>query len=76
MNEKGLETVITLEETPNFSETEEKPLKSKNFQTKKVDINVLKARAQEIEDKEKKRNVGIFIFFLAVIAGFGVFLSI
>ena len=76
MREKGFETEITINKTPNFSEPGEKPLKPVNLKSKKVDINVLKARAQEIENKEHRKNIVIFVFFLTIIAGFGIFLSI
>ena len=76
MSEKGFESEITLDKTPHFGVTEEKPLKILKKQSKKVDINVLKARAQEIENKEHRKNIVIFIFFLTIIAGFGIFLSI
>ena len=52
MNEKGFDAEITLNETPNFEVAEEKPLKMSKKQSKKVDINVLKARAKSIQDKE------------------------
>ena len=76
MREKGFETEIAINKTLNFSKPEEKPLKPENLKSKKVDTNVLKARAQEIENKEHRKNIVIFIFFLTVIAGFGIFLSI
>ena len=75
MNEKGFEADIALDETPNFKVSDEKPLKSNNNQTKKVDINVLKARVQEIQNKENKKNVFIFVFFLLALAAVGIFLS-
>ena len=75
MNEKGFESDITLDETPNFSVTEEKPLNQGNNQTKKVDINVLKARAQNAENKESRKNILIFIFFLIMLGVFGIYLS-
>ena len=55
MYENGLKSEITLDETPNFKATEERPLNKENNQTKKVDINVLKARVQQIESREKKK---------------------
>ena len=76
MTEKGFETEIAMNKTPNFSQPEEKPLKPENLRSKKVDINVLKARAQEIENKEHRKNIVIFVFFLTIVAGFGIFLSI
>tara|TARA_Y100000389_G_scaffold204605_1_gene258296 strand:+ start:239 stop:469 length:231 start_codon:yes stop_codon:yes gene_type:complete len=75
MNQKGFEADITLEETPNFKVTEEKPLKAKGTQHLKVDINVLKARVQEIQNKENKKNVFIFVFFLISLGALGIFLS-
>tara|TARA_B100001063_G_C16366390_1_gene358496 strand:- start:307 stop:537 length:231 start_codon:yes stop_codon:yes gene_type:complete len=75
MTEKGFEAEITLDETPNYQVTDEKPLKTNNNQTKKVDINVLKARVQEIQNKENKKNLSIFVFFLLALASLGIFLS-
>ena len=75
MNDKGFESDITLVETPHFGVTEEKPLEISKKQSKKVDINVLKARAQEIENKESRKNISIFIFFLLMLGVFGIYLS-
>ena len=75
MTEKGFETEIAMNKTPNFSQPEEKPLKPENLRSKKVDINVLKARAQEIENKESRKNISIFIFFLLMLGVFGIYLS-
>ena len=75
MNEKGFESEITLSETPHFGVTEEKPLKASKKQSKKVDINILKARAQEIENKESRKNISIFVFFLLMLGVFGIYLS-
>ena len=75
MSNKGFESDITLDKTPHFSVTEEKPLKISKKQSKKVDINVLKARAQEIENKESRKNISIFIFFLFMLGIFGIYLS-
>ena len=76
MYENGLKSEITLDETPNFKATEERPLNKENNQTKKVDINVLKARVQQIESREKKKNMFIFVFILAVLAVVGIYISI
>ena len=75
MSDKGFESDITLDKTPHFGVTEEKPLKISKKQSKKVDINVLKARAQEIENKESRKNISIFIFFLLMLGVFGIYLS-
>ena len=76
MSDKGFEADISLNQTPNFEVTDEKPLKSNKIKQKKVDINVLKARAQEIQDKENRKNVFIFIFFLIILGAVGIYLSI
>ena len=54
MTNKGFEAEISIAETPNFRATEDKPLKYDPKQTKKVDINVLKARVQKIQSRENK----------------------
>ena len=76
MTEKGFETEIAMNKTPNFSQPEEKPLKPENLRSKKVDINVLKARAKEIQDKENLKNSIIIIFFLLVLGIAGIYFSI
>mgnify|MGYP001210906140 CR=1 FL=1 len=76
MTNKGLESEATLNETPNFDVTEEKPLKRDNQRPKTVDINVLKARAQVIQDRENRKNIFIFVFFLAILGIIGIYLSI
>ena len=76
MTQKGFDADITLGETPNFEVAEEKPLKKTIIdRPKKVDINVLKARVQETQNKENKKNLAIFIFFLVVLGALGIFLS-
>ena len=57
MSNNGFESKITLKETPSFKVIEEKPLNIEKNLNKKVDINILKARAQEIENKEGRKNI-------------------
>ena len=76
MNNKGLDAEITLDETPNDAITEEKPLKYDNLKSKKVDINVLKARAKLIQDKENRKNIFIFSFFLVLLGIIGIYFTI
>jgi hypothetical protein len=76
MSEKGFESEITLDETPSIGAAEDKPLKGNiKDQSKKVDINVLKARVQALQSKENKKNISIFILFITILGGIGVFLS-
>ncbi len=76
MTKKGFDAEISLDNTPNFKEIADKPLEIEENQIKKVDINVLKARAQAIKDKENRKNISIFVFFLIVLGAAGVYLSI
>tara|TARA_Y100000768_G_scaffold361029_1_gene318743 strand:+ start:1705 stop:1935 length:231 start_codon:yes stop_codon:yes gene_type:complete len=76
MNKKGFDAEITLNKTLEFNNSVEKPLKKEINQVKKVDINVLKARAQEAQDKENKKNISIFIVFLLALGAAGIYLSV
>ena len=76
MSNKSFDAETSLNETPNLRDAADKLLKTKENQKQRVDINVLKARAQEIEDVENRKNVFIFIFFLVVLGVIGIYLSI
>ena len=56
MSKKGFESEINLNETPNLNLTEEKPLNLEKNLSKKVDINVLVARAQGKQNRENRKN--------------------
>tara|TARA_Y100000768_G_scaffold195740_1_gene147031 strand:+ start:114 stop:341 length:228 start_codon:yes stop_codon:yes gene_type:complete len=75
MTIKGFEAEVNLEKTPNLKTNADKPLNSNNIK-KRVDINVLKARAKALQDKENTRNTIIIIFFLISLGGAGIFFSI
>ena len=62
--------------TPNIIGDADRPLNSENIQTKRVDINVLKARAKAIQDKENLKNTIVIIFFLIVLGITGIYFSI
>ena len=49
-------------ETPNGVNESEKPLKSNQINSSRVDINVLKSKIQESENKEFKKNLYILHF--------------
>ncbi len=76
MEEKGFDTEITLNKTPEFKVSEEKPLINNINRAKKVDINILKDRLQQIQNREQKKNISIFISFLLIIGILGIFLSV
>ena len=76
MFKKGFEAEMSLNQTPSIKELADKPLKSEEKPNKKVDINILKARAQKVQDKENKKNISIFVFFLFLLGATGIYLSI
>ena len=76
MSNKGFEAEVNLQETPNLKVTADKPLKIDEFPNKRVDINVLKARAKATQDKENTKNAFIVISFLAILGATGIFFSI
>ena len=75
MTIEGFEAKVNLVKTPNLKTDADKPLNSSNIK-KRVDINVLKARAKALQDKENTRNTIIIIFFLISLGGAGIFFSI
>ena len=75
MSNKGFEAEVDLQETPNLGATADKPLKAQKNLSKRVDINVLKARAKAIQDKENTKNTIVIIFFLITIGAAGIFFS-
>lgn len=76
MMDKGFETEIDMDETLNLEISEDEPLKNTYNRSKKVDINVLKARIQKSQNKENKKNIIIFTFFLLALGALGIYLSV
>ena len=76
MNDKGFEADISLNQTPNFEVTDEKPLKSNQISSGRVDINILKSKLQESENKEFKRNLYILSTLVLGLGILGVYLSL
>ena len=75
MNNKGFEANVNLQDPQRINETAEKPLKAQNNLSRRVDINVLKARAKAVEDKENTKNTIVIIFFLITLGATGIFFS-
>ena len=69
MKNKGFTDLNTEIETPNDFSEAGKPLK------RRVDINILKSKLQETENKELKKNIFIFSFLILVLAFVGIYLS-
>ena len=59
----------------NINDTD-KPLNQENIQPQKVDINVLKARAQAIQDKENIKNSILILVVLTILVAAGIFFSL
>lgn len=59
----------------NINDTD-KPLNQENIQPQKVDINVLKARAQAIQDKENIKNSILILVIVTILAAAGIFFSV
>ena len=78
MNNKGLTDLQNNISTPNDVISPEKPFKTEKGEqvtTNRVDINVLKSRIQERQNKEYKQNITIFVFFLITLGALGIYLS-
>ena len=75
MTTKGFTDNNTNIETPNDVGVSEKPLISKENLNKRVDINVLKARAKAMEDRHNTKNTLIVIFFLIAFGSIGIYFS-
>ena len=71
---KGLD-VIMMNKTSEIIDDTDKPLKTEEIKNKKVDINVLKARAQAIQDKEYRKNTFYLILFVIILGVVGIYFS-
>tara|TARA_A200000159_G_C7158997_1_gene270471 strand:- start:231 stop:461 length:231 start_codon:yes stop_codon:yes gene_type:complete len=76
MSSKGFADNQTNIETPNDASIAEKPLKSEPITTNRVDINVLKSKLQETEDKEFKKNVFVLSSLVLALGILGIYLSL
>ena len=75
MENKGFEVGQTTLETPNTLNVSEKPLKSNESRPPRVDINILKSKLQKNEEKQFKKNLAVFISFVAGLGALGIYLS-
>ena len=75
MNTKGFADKNTNIETPNDVSVSEKPLKTNESRPPRVDINVLKSKLQKNEEKQFKKNLAVFVSFVAGLGALGIYLS-
>ena len=64
-----------MNEDPKIINDTDKPLNQENIQPQKVDINVLKARAKVLQDKENFRNTIFAVLALIILASAGIYFS-
>ena len=76
MNNKGFTENQVNIETPNDVRIAEKPLKATPKLSGRVDINVLKSKLQETENKEFKKNLGILSTLILALGILGIYLSL
>ena len=76
MTTKGFADNQTHIETPNDVSFSEKPLKPEQIKSNRVDINVLKAKLQDTESKEFKKNVYILSTLILGLGILGIYLSL
>ena len=77
MENKGFADNKTNIETPNDGVVvAEKPLKTNQISSSRVDINVLKSKLQESESREFKKNLYILTTLVLVLGIIGVYLSL
>ena len=76
MTNKGFTDTGNIVETPNDNISTEKPLKSEQIVTNRVDINVLKSKLQESESKEFKKNLIILSTLVLGLGILGIYLSL
>ena len=67
---------MNMNEDPKIINDTDKPLNQENIQPQKLDINVLKARAQAIKDKENIKNSILILVILTILAAAGIFFSL
>ena len=76
MSSKGFVDNQANVDTPNDISLSEKPLESKKITSNRVDINVLKSKLQEKENKELNKNVIILSSLISGLGVLGIYLSL
>ena len=76
MTTKGFTETNTNIATPNDISISEKPLKADSIRAQRVDINVLKAKLEQKESKQLKKNVLILSSLILGLGILGVVLTI
>tara|TARA_B100000989_G_scaffold259653_1_gene209919 strand:+ start:857 stop:1087 length:231 start_codon:yes stop_codon:yes gene_type:complete len=75
MNFKGLLNNNTNEKNPDNRNISEKLSNSKQIKSGRVDINVLRSKLEDQQNKEFRKNLIIFIFCVFFMGAIGIYLS-
>ena len=76
MSNKGFADNQISIETPSDVSVAEKPLKTQQKRANRVDINVLKSKLQENENKEFKKNIFVLSSLVLTLGVLGIYLSL
>ena len=76
MINKGFTDTNVIIETPNDENKAEKPLIRGRNRSNRVDINILKSKLQQSEDKEFKKNLYILSALILGLGILGIYLSL
>ena len=76
MTTKGFTENADNIETPNDINATEKPLNTKQINTGRVDINILRSKLEEQQSKEFRKNITIFTLCIFLLGAIGIYLSL
>ena len=76
MTSKGFTENANNIETPNDINATEKPLNTKQINSGRVDINILRSKLEEQQSKELRKNITIFILCIFLLGAIGIYLSL
>tara|TARA_B100000424_G_C22923176_1_gene491170 strand:+ start:61 stop:291 length:231 start_codon:yes stop_codon:yes gene_type:complete len=76
MTTKGFTENADNIETPNDINATEKPLNTKQINTGRVDINILRSKLEEQQSKELRKNITIFTLCIFLLGAIGIYLSL
>ena len=76
MNNKGFSNMESNINTPKDINDAEKPLNLNGTTSGRVDINVLKSKLQENENKEFKKNIFVLSSLVLTLGVLGIYLSL
>ncbi|MDC3231731.1 hypothetical protein OBA37_02305 [Candidatus Pelagibacter sp.] len=76
MNFKGSTNNINAFKTPEDNNISEEPLDSKKKKSGRVDINVLRSKLEDQQNRDFRKNFIVFIFCVFFLGAIGIYLSL